>query len=44
MIYLIAGSRIATIPSWLVGLVLGASLARLIQIVKSGQYKKWFGW
>lgn len=44
MIYLIAGGHIAIIPSWLVGLVIGAGLAKLIQIVKSGQYKEWFGW
>lgn len=44
MIYLIASSHIATVSSWLVGLMIGAGLAKLIQIVKSGQYKEWFGW
>lgn len=44
MIYLIAGSHIATIPGWLVGLIIGVILARLIQIIKTGKYKSWFGW
>lgn len=44
MIYLIAGSHIATVPSWLVGLVIGAGLVKLIQIIKTGKYKSWFGW